>query len=90
MIDVDVKIVYGDYMLSDDEQEWHDERVSTFKWQLADIIKSLRIDMSVRLVIDCEYYPETRKFKIKSSTSNYTVYVQRAQDLNPKFVKEYL
>lgn len=90
MINVEVKVVYGDFMIPENEQEYHDNRIDNFKWEFADIIKNLRIDMSVRLIIKCEYSPETRKFIILSSTKNYTVYVQRAQDLNSKFVKEYI
>lgn len=90
MIDVAVKIVYNDYSIPWQEQEYHEERIDTFKFQFAWNFKNQGFQMSTILVVECEYYPENRKFKIISFSKNYRRSVDRTLEMSKEFVKEYL
>lgn len=90
MIEVTVKFIYGDYMIDWQEQEYHDERVSNFKWAFETIIKAYNESTIIPLTIDCEYYPATQKFKIVNFTKVHRVRIDRQLSMNPQFVREYL
>lgn len=90
MIEVTIKYIFGDYMIPWEEQEYHDERVSSFKWGLKKIIESYNAQTIRPLIVDCEYYPAIQKFKIVNFTQEHQVRIEYILKMNSKFVKEYL
>lgn len=89
MISVSVKPVYGDYEIHYTEQEYHDHLIETFIGVFERLLRN-HVSTVMPLDVECEYYPDKRKFKIISHTKQYRVSVSRTMDMNPKFVRDYL
>lgn len=90
MIEIEVKTVYGDYEIPYQEQEYHDMRVDYFKGQLYTLLKNYPQQIIRRLIVDCEYYPAKRKFKITSVTREHKTRLDYTLNTNPQFVREFL
>lgn len=90
MIEICVKIIFGDYTIDWQEQEYHEERISSFKWAFKKAIEGYGSQAIRPLTVDCEYYPAKQKFKIVGFTTEHQIRIERQLDMNPNFVREYL
>lgn len=89
-MNIGVKTVYGDYEVPDNEVEFHDWRIDVFKRTLPDLFLQQGFHVTTTPVIEAEYYPEKRKFKIIKMSRGYRSSIKRTLDVNPEFVRQYI
>lgn len=90
MIHIDVNIVFGDYEIPHQDQEYHEHIIKAFKGNLHSIVKAYPQQITTPIAIECEYYPQKRKFKITSIGRAHKTRLDYTLGMNDKFVKQYL
>lgn len=89
MINIHVKVIYGDHEIPWQDQEYHDGRIDAFKFKATWILKQARSYYSVE--IEAAYYPQNRKFKITNIEPEKEKFrVEKLLSEDTQFRKEYL
>lgn len=84
---IHVKIVYGDYQIHHEEQEYHDKRIGSFKWKLENYFEDYNYWIKSDLFFN--YYPETRKFALAKNDPVILRSFNNALRLQDEFKREY-
>lgn len=90
MVTVHVRIIYGDYEIHYSEQEYHDNRIEDFKFNLGQHIRRSGFWLTSFVDVYTEYYPEKQKFKITDYTKRFSLAIENALKNNREFCREYL
>lgn len=89
-MDVSVVIKYGNYEIPYHEQEFHDEWIEQFKHVCRRIWSKQGVNVTRTPIIEAEYHPEARKFKLFRISRMYRSAIMYMIETNPDIFKQYI
>jgi len=89
-MDISVKTIYGDYEVPDHETDFHEYWIDQFKYGLDKLFRLQGWQVTTTPIVETEYYPEKRKFKIIRMSKGYRTAIGRTLEVNTEFTKQYI